>query len=114
MTYLSMHSFFHFGRRPAASKTRAAAASCPSASRMSAASRGSAPQLCTGVRGWFWIQQLIEFQQAPAAWATAEGGFGAVVEREFGSVTESGARARTAVVWAPVEQPPIRAASMTG
>ena len=67
LLYLSMHSFFHFGRRPAASKTCAAAASCPSASRISAASRGSAPQLCTGVRGWFWIQQLMEFQQAPSS-----------------------------------------------
>jgi hypothetical protein len=66
------------------------------------------------VRGWFWIQQLIEFQQAPAVWATAEGGFGAVVACEFGSVTESGARARTVVTRAPVEQPPIKAESMTG
>src|SRR3954469_24126081 len=99
-----MHFFFHFGRRPAASKTCAAAASCPSASRTSAASRGSAPQLCTGVRGWFWIQQLIEFQQLPAAWATEVGGFGSVVGSTFGSVTASGARARVVVTRAPVEQ----------
>lgn len=36
------------------------------------------------------------------------------MERKFGSVTESGARARTEGVWDPVEHPPISTVSMTG